>query len=136
MLNIIKDSLNDKMKLNKKSEGQQELYSSRYMLIIDESEDESAMRLLFVYGILDHSAKIHMCSEFMEESDLNVSFLLVVYWNEYMMYSALNFLNLYYSNEGTKVQTLTASTTIREGGSHSLYRDDTGFFGFWPFSGV
>ncbi len=27
-------------------------------------------------------------------------------------------------------------TLIREGGSHSLFRDDTGFFGFWPFSGV
>ncbi len=25
---------------------------------------------------------------------------------------------------------------VREGGSHSLFRDDTGFFGFWPFSGV
>ncbi len=25
---------------------------------------------------------------------------------------------------------------IREGGSHSIFRDDTGFFGFWSFSGV
>ncbi len=25
---------------------------------------------------------------------------------------------------------------IREGGSLSLFRDGTGFYGFWPFSGV
>ncbi len=25
---------------------------------------------------------------------------------------------------------------IREGGSPSLFRDDTGVLGFWPFSGV
>ena len=71
-LDIIKESLKDQVTIKKNEAGRLEQCSSRYKLIIDESQDESAIRLLFAYGILDQRAKIHMCSEFLEECDLHV----------------------------------------------------------------
>ena len=72
ILEIIKESLKDHITIRKNEADRLEQCSSRYKLIIDESQDESAIRLLFAYGILDENAKIHMCSEFLEECDLHV----------------------------------------------------------------
>ena len=48
----------------------------RYKLIIDSSEDDSAIRLLFAYGILDkQNCRMFVCSEFPEESKMHVSLL-------------------------------------------------------------
>ena len=48
----------------------------RYKLIIDSSEDDSAVRLLFAYGILNRaSSRMFVCSEFPEESKMHVSII-------------------------------------------------------------
>ena len=48
----------------------------RYKLIIDGSEDDSAVRYLFACGVLN-KGKTHMfsCSEFVDESHIHVSYL-------------------------------------------------------------
>ena len=48
---------------------------ARYMLIIDPSEDNSAIHLLFTFGGLDwKNTRVYVCSSFPGDSDLqNVS---------------------------------------------------------------
>jgi len=48
---------------------------ARYMLIIDPSEDNSAIHLLFTFGVLDwKNTRVYVCSSFPRDSDLqNVS---------------------------------------------------------------
>ena len=56
--------------------------TARYKLIIDGSEDDSAVRVLFTHGILDRSnTNMFVCSEFTKERHMHVSlkFPLVVY---------------------------------------------------------
>ena len=52
----------------------------RYKLIIDGSEDDSAVRYLFACGVLS-KGKTHMfaCSEFVDESHIHVSYLFSVF---------------------------------------------------------
>ena len=47
----------------------------RYKLIIDESEDDSAVRFLFACGALSKpKTRMFACSEFIEESHMHVSY--------------------------------------------------------------
>lgn len=46
----------------------------RYKLIIDSSDDESAVRLLFAHEILEkENTRMYVCSEFAEEGHRHVS---------------------------------------------------------------
>ena len=48
----------------------------RYKLIIDGSEDDSAVRYLFACGALDkQNSRMFACSEFIEESHMHVSII-------------------------------------------------------------
>ena len=52
----------------------------RYKLVIDSSEDDSAVRQLFAYDILDKErCQMFVCSEFPEESKMHVSLLKSLY---------------------------------------------------------
>ena len=59
VLSILKDSLNDKPKdLSAENE-------VRYKLIIDSSEDESVIRFLFSFGVLQRKkTRMYICSKF------------------------------------------------------------------------
>ena len=59
ILDIIKNSLRDRPHVDNKD------YEVRYKMIIDSSEDNSLLRLLFAFGILkERDTKTHICSDF------------------------------------------------------------------------
>ena len=76
VLTIIKDSLEDRLIIQRNETRTFEQEGARYKIIIDDSEDESAMKLLFSNKVLDEKAVIHLCSDFAEESNLHVRILL------------------------------------------------------------
>ena len=52
----------------------------RYKLIIDGSEDDSAVRYLFACGVLNkENTRMFACSEFIDESHIHVSYLFSVF---------------------------------------------------------
>lgn len=85
VLDIIQDSVEDLpmkekyssvMKNCNDSESGMTNHEVRYKLIIDSSEDDSAVRLLLAYGILDRvNTRMFVCSEFPEESKMHVSMI-------------------------------------------------------------
>ena len=71
VLEILKDSLQDHPEITSQGHFQE---SVRYKLIIDSSDDESAIRLLFAHGILEkENTRMYVCSEFLDESHMHVS---------------------------------------------------------------
>ena len=51
-------------------------HNVRYKLVIDNSEDDSAVRYLFTCGVLDkHRTQMLICSDFPEESRMHVRIL-------------------------------------------------------------
>ena len=93
VLEIVRDSFEDlptsttvtsPRKKNRNESGEIEImnHEVRYKLVIDSSEDDSAVRQLFAYGILDKercTCRMFVCSEFPEESKMHVSLLKPVY---------------------------------------------------------
>ena len=79
VLDVLKESLNDcslvlgdAFRMGIQSE-------VRYKLIIDPSEDDSLVRLLFEFGILDATkTKVYVCSDFPGNSHSEVGFLIYV----------------------------------------------------------
>ena len=72
VIDVIKDSLSDRPFRAHSTEGTA-LDEVRYKLLIDKSEDESVVRLLFAFSILDPSkTRIFMCSHFPEDSDVQM----------------------------------------------------------------
>ena len=85
VLEIMHDSFKDLPTADMKKSGSQSgeigilNHEVRYKLIIDSSEDDSAVRVLFAYGILGkQNSRMFVCSEFPEESKMHVSFLIPV----------------------------------------------------------
>lgn len=76
VLTIIKDSLEDRFIIQRNETRTFEQEGARYKMIIDDSEDESAMKLLFSNKVLDEKAVVHLCSDFAEESNLHVRIIL------------------------------------------------------------
>ena len=74
IIDILKDSLAD----HTRTEGD-DIHNSiqnevRYKLIIDPSEDDSLVRLLFSYGVLQReTTRLYICSDFPADSQLRVS---------------------------------------------------------------
>ena len=76
VLEIIDQSLKDLPSSNSQTKSRPE-YTVRYKLIIDTSEDDSAVRYLFACGILDkQKTQMFACSEFIEGSHMHVSYIL------------------------------------------------------------
>ena len=74
IIEILRDSLDDKT-YNEQIKTDNALDDTqnevRYKLIIDQSEDESATRLLFMFGILKcENTRVYMCSNFPGDSQL------------------------------------------------------------------
>ena len=67
ILTVLKDSLKDRP-----SQGQDLAENEvRYKLIIDPSEDDSLVRLLFFLGVLDReSTRMYVCSDFPGDSHI------------------------------------------------------------------
>ena len=96
ILDIIHDSVEDlpmeeeNSSLVKNSENSETAMTNRevrYKLIIDSSEDDSAVRLLFAYGILDKAkSRMFVCSEFPEESRMHVSILFITINNIFFQF--------------------------------------------------
>ena len=64
ILEVLKDSLKDRPQ--QQGEGMAEV---RYKLIIDPSEDESLVRLLFSFGVLQRKeTRVFMCSDFLGDN--------------------------------------------------------------------
>ena len=73
VLSILKASVND-MELSKKDDVHRSIQSEvRYKLIIDPSADESLVRLLFTFGVLQRqNTRVYICSEFPPDSHSRV----------------------------------------------------------------
>ena len=75
IFHIIKDSLEDRS-----SSDVNEVHASiqtevRYKLIIDPSDDDSLVRLLFKYGVLKRGqTRLYICSDFPGDSHMRVSY--------------------------------------------------------------
>ena len=64
---VLRDSVNDKPR--DKDDGIE--YEVRYKLIIDPSEDESLVRLLFTFGVLKReNTRIYVCSDFPGDGEI------------------------------------------------------------------
>ena len=74
ILDILKDSLQDHAKSETDAVHSSIQSEVRYKLIIDPSEDDSLVRLLFMYGVLEEKkTRLYICSDFAGESQLRVS---------------------------------------------------------------
>ena len=68
ILEVLKDSLNDRPQQQGQDMAQAEV---RYKLIIDPSEDDSLVRLLFSFGVLQRKeTRMFVCSDFSGDSQL------------------------------------------------------------------
>ena len=68
VLEILRDSLDDRPQLSGRDLAENEV---RYKLIIDPSEDDSLIRLLFSFGVLDRErTKMFVCSDFPGDGQL------------------------------------------------------------------
>ena len=68
ILEVLKDSLEDRPQKNGRDMAEAEV---RYKLIIDPSEDDSLMRLLFSFGVLKREeTRMFVCSDFPGDSQL------------------------------------------------------------------
>ena len=66
ILDILRDSLADRPMKNRRAENE-----VRYKLIIDPSEDDSLVRLLFTFGVLDRQkTRVFVCSDFPGDTHL------------------------------------------------------------------
>ena len=76
VLEIVDQSLKDLPSSNSQTKSRPE-YTVRYKLIIDTSEDDSAVRYLFACGVLNkQETQMFACSEFVEGSHMHVSYML------------------------------------------------------------
>ena len=75
ILDILRDSLADRPNEANRTENE-----VRYKLIIDASEDNSLVRLLFTFGVLDRQkTRVFMCSDFPGGTHLqNVSIQIIL----------------------------------------------------------
>lgn len=73
VLSILKDSISD-MELSRKDSVHSSIQSEvRFKLVIDPSADESLVRLLFTFGVLQRQkTKMYICSEFPPDSHSRV----------------------------------------------------------------
>ena len=68
ILEVLKDSLEDRPQQQGQDMAEAEV---RYKLIIDPSEDDSLVRLLFSFGVLQREeTRMFMCSDFPGDSQL------------------------------------------------------------------
>ena len=68
ILAVLKDSLNDRPSQDGQDMAENEV---RYKLIIDPSEDDSLIRLLFSLGVLDRqNTRMYVCSDFPGDSQI------------------------------------------------------------------
>ena len=66
ILDILRDSLADRPNEANRTENE-----VRYKLIVDPSEDDSLVRLLFTFGVLDRqSTRVYVCSDFPGDTHL------------------------------------------------------------------
>ena len=76
VLEIVDQSLKDLPSSNSQTKSRPE-YTVRYKLIVDTSEDDSAVRYLFACGVLNkQETQMFACSEFVEGSHMHVSYML------------------------------------------------------------
>ena len=72
VLDVLRDSLADHP--NEANRNENEV---RYKLIIDPSEDDSTMRLLFMFGVLDRQkTRVFVCSDFPGDTHLQKVFII------------------------------------------------------------
>ncbi len=75
ILKILKDSLADRSSTKGDAIHNSIQSEVRYKLIIDPSEDDSLVRLLFTYGVLQReSTRLYICSDFPGDDQLRVGF--------------------------------------------------------------
>ena len=68
ILAVLKDSLSDRPSQDGRDMSENEV---RYKLIIDPSEDDSLIRLLFSLGVLDRqNTRMYVCSDFPGDSQI------------------------------------------------------------------
>ena len=68
ILTVLKDSLSDRPSWDGRDMSENEV---RYKLIIDPSEDDSLIRLLFSLGVLDRqNTRMYVCSDFPGDSQI------------------------------------------------------------------
>ena len=68
ILTVLKDSLGDRPSQDGRDMSENEV---RYKLIIDPSEDDSLIRLLFSLGVLDRqNTRMYVCSDFPGDSQI------------------------------------------------------------------
>ena len=91
ILEVLKDSLEDHPQQQGRDMAEAEV---RYKLIIDPSEDDSLVRLLFSFGVLQRErTRMFMCSDFPGDSQLQkvtVSLYLFCVMRKHRKYSALH----------------------------------------------
>ena len=83
ILDVLKDSLEDRSN-SVVSEVHASIQTEvRYKLIIDPSEDDSLVRLLFKYGVLNRDqTRLYICSDFPGDSHMRVG---MVFDDEYRL---------------------------------------------------
>ena len=75
LLQVLQDSLNDKPEVTQQGNIENGV---RYKLVIDSTNDVSAVRLLFAHGVLEkENTRMYVCSDFLDESQIHVSILQV-----------------------------------------------------------
>ena len=77
ILTVLKDSLRDRPSQEGQDLAENEV---RYKLIIDPSEDDSLVRLLFFMGVLDReNTRMYVCSDFPGDSQIQKVIALFIY---------------------------------------------------------
>ena len=77
ILEVLKDSLEDRPQQQDQNMAEAEV---RYKLIIDPSEDDSLVRLLFSFGVLQREkTRLFMCSDFPGDSQLRKVTMCIMY---------------------------------------------------------
>ena len=77
ILEVLKDSLGDRPPQQDQNMAEAEV---RYKLIIDPSEDDSLVRLLFSFGVLQREkTRLFMCSDFPGDSQLRKVTMRIMY---------------------------------------------------------
>ena len=76
ILKILEDSLADHSSITRDDVHNSIQSEIRYKLIIDPSEDDSLIRLLFTYGVLQReSTRLYVCSDFPGDDQLRVGLI-------------------------------------------------------------
>lgn len=69
MVDVLKESIEDKS-IRPQNKDNKQLKEVRFKLIIDPSEDDTVIRLLFYHNVLDSKSRIFICSDFIQDDEL------------------------------------------------------------------